>query len=121
MDLPLCGTVIRTTWGATSDIGPVRSSNQDSWLVQEPLFAVADGMGGNTEGELASTTALEVLSTALSPEALSAIEPRRAGRRDPRRRPGSCLVRGGGRPRSPGDHAVRDSHHRPRRPPVVDL
>ena len=75
MDLPLCGTVIRTTWGATSDIGPVRSSNQDSWLVQEPLFAVADGMGGNTEGELASTTALEVLSTALSPEALSAIDP----------------------------------------------
>jgi len=32
-------------------------------------------MGGNTEGELASTTALEVLSTALSPEALSAIAP----------------------------------------------
>ena len=75
MDLPLCGTVIRTAWGATSDIGPVRSSNQDSWLVQEPLFAVADGMGGNTEGELASTTALEVLSTALSPEALAAIDP----------------------------------------------
>ena len=75
MVLPLCGTVIRTAWGATSDIGPVRSSNQDSWLVQEPLFAVADGMGGNTEGELASTTALEVLSTALSPEALSAIDP----------------------------------------------
>ena len=58
MDLPLCGTVIRTQWGATSDIGPVRSSNQDSWLAQDPLFAVADGMGGNAEGELSSTTAL---------------------------------------------------------------
>ena len=75
MDLPLCGTVIRTQWGATSDIGPVRSSNQDSWLAQDPLFAVADGMGGNAEGELASTTALEVLSNALSPEALDAIDP----------------------------------------------
>lgn len=75
MDLPLCGTVIRTVWGATSDIGPVRSSNQDSWLAQDPLFAVADGMGGNAEGELASTTALEVLSNALSPEALDAIDP----------------------------------------------
>lgn len=75
MDLPLCGTVIRTQWGATSDVGPVRSSNQDSWLAQDPLFAVADGMGGNAEGELASTTALEVLSNALSPEALDAIDP----------------------------------------------
>lgn len=75
MDLPLCGTVIRTQWGATSDIGPVRSSNQDSWLAQDLLFAVADGMGGNAEGELASTTALEVLSNALSPEALDAIDP----------------------------------------------
>jgi len=32
-------------------------------------------MGGNAEGELASTTALEVLSNALSPEALDAIDP----------------------------------------------
>jgi protein phosphatase len=39
----------------------VREQNQDSLLVAEPLFAVADGMGGHQGGEVASATALEVL------------------------------------------------------------
>jgi serine/threonine protein phosphatase PrpC len=39
----------------------VREKNQDSLLVAEPLFAVADGMGGHQGGEVASATALEVL------------------------------------------------------------
>ena len=31
-------------WGASTDIGPVRSENEDSWLAVPPVFTVADGM-----------------------------------------------------------------------------
>ena len=34
--------------------GLVRSSNQDSLLVTESVFGVADGMGGHQGGEIAS-------------------------------------------------------------------
>lgn len=55
------GSVLRTRWGAVSDIGPSRPSNQDAWLAEPPLFAVADGMGGHEAGELASATAVATL------------------------------------------------------------
>jgi PPM family protein phosphatase len=48
-------------WGSATDVGLVRDVNQDSLLVAEPLFAVADGMGGHQGGEVASATALEIL------------------------------------------------------------
>ncbi len=47
--------------GAASDVGRVRRDNQDQFLVDEPLFAVADGMGGAAGGEEASLTAVEAL------------------------------------------------------------
>ena len=47
--------------GAASDVGRVRRNNQDQFLVDEPLFAVADGMGGAAGGEEASLTAVEAL------------------------------------------------------------
>ena len=47
--------------GAATDVGLVRSSNQDRLLVAHPLFAVADGMGGAAAGEVASATAIEEL------------------------------------------------------------
>ncbi|MEA2442866.1 MAG: family protein phosphatase, partial [Thermoleophilales bacterium] len=39
---------------ALSDVGRQREGNEDSLLVAEPLFAVADGMGGAQAGEVAS-------------------------------------------------------------------
>ena len=44
--------------GAT-DVGQVRSSNEDAYLLGDSVFAVADGMGGHVAGEVASAAALE--------------------------------------------------------------
>jgi serine/threonine protein phosphatase PrpC len=48
--------------GAKSDVGQVRQANEDSYLVDEPLFVVADGMGGHIAGDVASSTAVSVIS-----------------------------------------------------------
>jgi protein phosphatase len=49
--------------GVATDIGRVREANEDSYLVDPPLYAVADGMGGHRGGEVASQLALETIET----------------------------------------------------------
>jgi protein phosphatase len=44
-----------------TDVGLVRSDNEDAYLVNPPLFAVADGLGGHLAGEVASSIAVETL------------------------------------------------------------
>ncbi len=56
-------TVLRA--GSASDVGRVRSVNQDSVLSGATVFAVADGMGGHAGGEIASSTAVTVLEGSL--------------------------------------------------------
>jgi serine/threonine protein phosphatase PrpC len=47
-----------------TDVGRQRTANEDSLVVQPPLFAVADGMGGAKAGEVASAVAVEAVERA---------------------------------------------------------
>lgn len=49
--------------GARSDIGRVRRVNEDAYCALPGLFAVADGMGGHRAGEVASSLAVDVLTS----------------------------------------------------------
>ena len=45
-----------------SDVGTVRSNNQDSAFAGEHLIAICDGMGGHAGGDTASTIAIRSLA-----------------------------------------------------------
>ena len=68
----------RFRWGVATDVGRVRSVNQDNAAAIEGFFAVADGMGGHRGGEVASSIAVESLTSSLpllsSDEWLAAIQ-----------------------------------------------
>lgn len=67
-----------------SDVGLVRKSNQDNFIIDSDLglIAVADGMGGQEGGEIASFTALEALRACIT-DAVGGNAASQAGLPDP--------------------------------------
>ena len=69
---------LQYVWGTCTDVGRVRSNNEDSVLSMEMLSsfesrsasnflcAIADGVGGNQKGEVASKLALQILAAKVS-------------------------------------------------------
>ena len=53
--------VATQNYGCRTHVGKVRSNNEDSYAVNPPLYAVSDGMGGYSGGEIASEITIECL------------------------------------------------------------
>lgn len=60
---PGVGLVI--AWGAATDTGRRRDHNEDSLIAESPMFAVADGMGGHSAGDVASAAVVSRLAEAV--------------------------------------------------------
>lgn len=60
---------MRFSCAARTDVGVVRSGNEDNYLMasERGLFIVADGMGGHAAGEVASEMAARVIAEQFSP------------------------------------------------------
>ncbi|MDR2714626.1 MAG: Stp1/IreP family PP2C-type Ser/Thr phosphatase [Coriobacteriales bacterium] len=75
MPAVLADSIVENPFGARTDVGCVREHNEDSFIAQAPLYAVADGMGGHAAGEVASEIAIQMLSEKApgnyNPEALA--------------------------------------------------
>jgi serine/threonine protein phosphatase PrpC len=50
---------VELRYGAATDVGLVRETNEDAHLVAPPVFVVADGMGGHDRGDVASSYVVE--------------------------------------------------------------
>lgn len=79
---------LQYAYQARSDVGQVRSNNEDS-LIEAPdmgLFGVCDGLGGHVAGEIASSIAAVTLKEAVKTESEFPDKALRAGIRDANRR-----------------------------------
>lgn len=68
---------VTLAWAAVTDVGHRRQVNEDSVIVEPPVFAVADGMGGHTAGDKASAAAVERLAELADADGSGSIDERR--------------------------------------------
>lgn len=70
MSSPRETTPLRLVAAGQSHVGLVRERNEDRWFVNQtpPLFIVADGMGGQQGGQIASQGAIQTLPKLIIPK-----------------------------------------------------
>jgi serine/threonine protein phosphatase PrpC len=56
------GSGLTLSHGSGTDRGHRRELNEDSYIASDPVFAVADGMGGHEAGEVASSLCIRALA-----------------------------------------------------------
>lgn len=62
--LPAVKKTVTLAWSALTDVGHRREVNEDSLVARSPVFAVADGMGGHSAGDVASNAVVTRLAEA---------------------------------------------------------
>jgi len=62
------GAVVQIVSGGMTDVGRLRTNNEDSFRILEALnlFVLSDGMGGEAHGEIASSLAVETIAESCS-------------------------------------------------------
>lgn len=70
--LPAVKKSVTLAWASLTDVGHRREVNEDSLVTESPVFAVADGMGGHSAGDVASKAVVSRLAEIAGPPSVSA-------------------------------------------------